>query len=116
MLTRTDSQIGDVSPRHRLLVEDGRASIPRRVVLTVPVAQQAEAPGQGDRSPAAKLAGHRKSSALRRSWRWVGVVELLADLSVHCGMHVTAVRARPQAREQAQPVLGGAAGSRGQHQ
>ncbi len=39
---------------------------------------------------------------------------LLADLSVHRGMHATAVRA--QTREQAQPVLGGAAGGCGQHQ
>lgn len=43
-----------------------------------------------------------------------GGVELLADLSVHCGMRVIAVRVQP--REQTQPVLGGAAGERGQHQ
>ena len=57
--------------------------------------------------------GSGKPSAPRRSGRWAGVVELLADLSVHCGMPVTAGRA--QACEQAQPVLGGAAGGRGQH-
>ncbi len=44
-----------------------------------------------------------------------GVVVLLADLGVRWGMGVvTAVRA--QAGEQAQSVLGGAAGGRGQHQ
>ncbi len=42
------------------------------------------------------------------------VVGLLADLSVHCGRLVTAVRA--QAGEQAQPVLGAAAGGCGQYQ